>query len=95
MNTPLKVTTDYSLLQSLIKIDDLIAFLSTNKIKTCGICDDNLYGWMEFYTKCLAQNIKPIIGLTITIDNLEIYLYAQNFAGLQNLIKLDYLKQEL
>ena len=44
MYVPLKITTDYSILKSLIKIDDLITFLNEKKISSCGICDENLYG---------------------------------------------------
>ena len=39
--TQLLIKTDYSLLNSLIKIDNLIDFLIKNNIKTCGICDNN------------------------------------------------------
>ena len=79
MYSPLKITTDYSLLKSLIKIDDLITFLHTNKIDSCAIVDDNLSGSIEFYLKCKKHNIKPIIGLEITVDNNVIYLYAKNY----------------
>ena len=39
---PLKITTEYSLLKSLIKLPDLISFLLENNIKECAICDENL-----------------------------------------------------
>ena len=45
---PLWIKTDYSILSSLIKIDDLIKELSLFNIKACSICDDNLYGVIEF-----------------------------------------------
>ena len=77
MYVPLKIMTDYSLLKSTIKIDSLITFLKTNNITCAGICDDNLFGVMEFYTKMLKNNFKPIIGLKIVIDGLEILLYAK------------------
>ena len=88
MYTPLKITTDYSLLKSLIKIDDLINFLVKKNITACAICDDNLYGVLEFYTKCKNNNIKPIIGLSVYIDDNNIYLYAKNYSGYKNLLKL-------
>ncbi len=94
MYTPLKITTDYTLLNSLIKIDDLILFLLENNIKACGICDDNLYGAVEFYLKCKENNIKPIIGLSIILNDLEIYLYAKNYHGYQDLIDISIIKQE-
>ena len=94
MYTPLKVTTDYSLLQSLIKIDDLILFLVEHKIDTCGICDDNLFGCMEFYFKCREKKIKPLIGLSVKLNNYDVYLYAKDYEGLQNLFKIHELKQQ-
>ena len=49
MNIPLRIVSDYSLLKSLISLPTLIDVLKEKKIKACGICDDNLYGVMEFY----------------------------------------------
>ena len=94
MYTPLKITTDYSLLKSLIKIPDLINFLNVKNIKSCAICDDNLYGSLEFYTKCKKNNIKPIIGLEIEINNKKVYLYAKNYDGYKNLLKIHTVKEE-
>ena len=93
MYAPLKVTTDYTLLKSLIKIDSLMSFLVKHKINACGICDENLSGSMDFYNKCLANNIKPIIGLSVFINNLNIYLYAMNYQGYKNLIKINTIKE--
>lgn len=93
MYVPLKITTDYSILKSLIKIKDLITFLNAKNIKACGICDENLYGVLEFYNSCINNNIKPIIGLNIKINNLDIYLYAINYKGYQNLLKIHTIKE--
>ena len=92
---PLKITTEYSLLKSLIKLPDLISFLLENKIKECGICDDNLNGFMEFYLKCKENNIKPIIGLDTIFESNHIYVYAKNYSGYQHLLKIDYLKNDM
>ena len=94
MYIPLKVTTDYTLLKSLIKVPNLISFLSEKNIDTCGICDENLYGVLEFYYACKKNNIKPIVGLDVKIDNLNIYLYAMNFDGYKNLLKIHTLKEK-
>ena len=82
---PLYIKTDNSLLKSLIKIDDLINFAIKNNIKSLAIADDSMYGCLEFYIKCKNNNIKPIIGLEIN----NIVLYAINYNGYKNLIKLD------
>lgn len=94
MYIPLKVTTDYTLLKSLIKVPNLISFLSEKNIDTCGICDENLYGVLEFYYACKKNNIKPIVGLDVIIDDLNIYLYAMNFDGYKNLLKIHTLKEK-
>ena len=85
--TPLWIKTDYSILSSLIKIDDLISMLKSLEIKSAAICDDNLYGAMEFYTKCIKNDIKPIIGLEVNLEE-TILLYAKNYAGYQNLCNI-------
>ncbi len=88
MKIPLRVVSDYSLLKSLINLPKLINFLKEKNISICGICDDNLYGVMEFYDSCLANNIKPIIGLKIPFLNVNLSLYAKNYHGYQNLLKI-------
>lgn len=94
MKSLIKVTTEYSLLESLIKIDELMSFCKENNISACGMCDNNLFGAIEFYEKCLKNNIKPLIGLEIKVTNLKLYLYAKNYNGYQNLIKLNTIAQQ-
>lgn len=92
---PLKITTEYSLLKSLIKLPDLISFLIENNIKECAICDENLNGFMDFYLKCKENNIKPIIGLDTVYEGMHIYVYAKNYLGYQELLKIDYLRDNM
>ena len=94
MHIPLKITTDYTLLKSLIKIDDLISFLLKNKISSCAICDDNLSGVAEFYDKCIKNGIKPIVGLNIKLKSYDVYLYALNYNGYKNLLKINTICQK-
>ncbi len=89
MYTPLKVTTDYSILSSLIKIKDLINFCVQNNFTSCAICDTNLFGTIEFYKICEKNNIKPIIGLEIKLNKNKLYLYAKNYLGYKNLLKIN------
>ena len=89
MKSLLKVTTDYSLLNSMIKVEDLINYCKDNNITTCGLCDNNLFGVMNFYNKCIDNNIKPLIGLDINFLNNHIYLYAKNYDGYKNLLKIN------
>lgn len=88
MFTPLGIKTDYSLLKSLIKIDDLILYAKEHGYNSLGILDNNLCSSHYFYSLAKKNGIKPIIGLDITIDNYSLYLYPQNMNGLTNLFKL-------
>ena len=88
MYTPLYIKTDNSLQISLIKIKDLIKFAIDNNIKSLTITDNNMYGVMDFYKMCITNNIKPIIGLEIEYNDKKIVLYAENYDGYKNLIKL-------
>ncbi len=90
MYTPLYVKTDYSLLSSLIKIDELIENLKKKNISSCAVVDDNLYGTMEVIHKFNKAGIKPIIGL----DLKEILLYAKTSKGYYNLVKIETLKNK-
>ncbi len=94
MYIPLRVKSDYSLHKSLIKIDNLIKYCKLNNISSCGLCDDNLFSAIEFYHKCKLNNIKPIIGLCLKIEDHLIYLYAQNYQGYLNLIQINTLIQK-
>ncbi len=88
MYTPLYIKTDNSLLSSMIKIDDLILFAKENNLKSLTITDNNMYGVMEFYHKCLDNAIKPIVGLEAKIDNYKFLIYCKNYNGYKNLIKI-------
>jgi len=93
MFIPLKITTEYSLLSSTIRIDELISFLKAHNISTCAICDNNLYGVMDFYKKMKSNNLNPIIGLEIKLENHPIYLYPKSDLGYSNLLKIHTLKE--
>ena len=43
MSLSIGIKTDYSLLNSLIKIPDLMKYLVSNNIDSVGILDDNLF----------------------------------------------------
>ena len=94
MVVPLKITTDYSLLKSCIKVENLIPFLKENHITSAAIVDENLYGVMEFYNACQKQGIKPIIGLELEYNDRILYAYAKDYRGYQNLLKLHTKKEQ-
>ena len=85
---PLNIKTEFDLMNSLIKIDELISYAKNNSINTLGITDSNMFGCYEFITKCNKNNIKPIIGTELKIDNKNIILYASNYDGYVSLCKI-------
>lgn len=89
MYIPLNIKTEYSLLDSLIKVKDLVKYALDNNLKALTITDNNLYGVYEFYLECIKNNIKPIIGLEVEINDLKIVLYAKSNEGYKNLIKIN------
>ena len=52
------IKTDYSILTSLLKTNDLVNFLKEKGITTIGIVDDNLSYVMEYYNELKKNNIK-------------------------------------
>lgn len=87
---PIYLKTVYSFLTSLITVEDLINFAKENNLNSLAICDDNMYGVMEFIKECNKNNIKPIVGLDIG----NCLLFAKDYHGYQNLLKIFSLKTE-
>lgn len=68
MFTHLHLHTKYSLLDSTIKIDELIQRIKELGQTSVAITDHgNLYGVVEFYKEAIKNNIKPIIGCEVYI----------------------------
>ncbi|RRC91714.1 DNA polymerase III subunit alpha [Erysipelotrichaceae bacterium OH741_COT-311] len=93
MTVHLHTRSSYSLLQSPIKIDDLIAFANAHEIKTLALTDyKSMHGVMHFNKECLKHGIKPIFGLEldIEIDQLlsKVLLIAKDVKGYFNLVAL-------
>ena len=88
MIIPFNIKTDASLLKSLIKIDDLINIAKEYNYEALTITDNKMYNVMSFYHKCLISNIKPIIGIELTINNNTFLLYAKDILGYYNLVRI-------
>ena len=94
MYIPLFNKSNYEMLSSLLKIDDIINFAKNNNISSIALTDTNMYGTMEFIKKCESNNIKPIIGLELVLDEFNLLLYAKNYDGYKSLIKLSTIQNE-
>ncbi|MDH3004480.1 MAG: DNA polymerase III subunit alpha [Candidatus Shikimatogenerans sp. JK-2022] len=91
--------THYNILNSTIKIDNLINKIYKYNMKVVGICDDNMMGSYDFIKKVEKFNyinktkIKSILGYNIYIKdkNNNIYkhtLIVKNTIGYYNLVKI-------
>ena len=88
MYIPLYNKSTYSLLSSLLNIDDLINTALEKHIVSLVLCDNNLFGAMEFLKKCSKNNIHPLIGLEMQVEGITILGFAENYSGYQQLLKL-------
>ena len=93
-NIPLFNKSNYTLLSSLLKIEDIISYAKTNNLPSIALSDNNMFGTMEFYKKCQKEGIKPIIGLQIDLNEKEFVLYAKDYLGYKNLLKLSTIQSE-
>ena len=90
----LNIKSNYSLLSSCLKIDDIIKYAKDNNNGICVLCDNNMYGDMEFYNKARENNLKPILGLEISLNKFKVYIYCKNYDGYKNIIKLSTIQNE-
>jgi DNA polymerase-3 subunit alpha len=95
--------SEYSLLDGLSRIDPMVEYAKNQGMKAIAITDHgNLYGAIKFYKKCLAEEIKPIIGCEIYVakrnlhdkeagvdkDYNHLILLAKDLQGYKNLLKI-------
>lgn len=95
--------TQYSLLDGLSKVPDLVRFVKEQGMGSVGMTDHGtLSGTIEFYKECLAQEVKPIIGIETYVaarkhtdkdpqkdkSRYHLILLAMNNTGYQNLMRL-------
>ncbi|QDT64959.1 DNA polymerase III subunit alpha [Calycomorphotria hydatis] len=96
--------THYSLLDGMTRIPDLVRSTKEMGMNAAAITDHgNLYGAMEFYHECRANDINPILGMEAYIApgrrqdkgasrmkeaSFHLTLLAMNRTGFQNLVRL-------
>jgi DNA polymerase-3 subunit alpha len=90
----LHLHTEYSLIDSLIRIKPLVKTLRDANMPACAITDySNLFALVKFYRAAQSQGIKPIIGADLRLyhnDNSSshLVLLCQNNTGYNNLTRL-------
>ena len=87
--TPLHLNTEYSFGKSLIRIDKLIEKAKRIGLKKLLMTDkNNLFAVSEFIYKCKKNDIKPIIGIELDVENYQLILIAKNYEGFVHLNEL-------
>ncbi|PNZ39582.1 DNA polymerase III subunit alpha [Mammaliicoccus vitulinus] len=93
MVSHLNIHSSYDLLNSSIRISDVVKKAKNENYQALALTDLNvMHGALQFYDECIKENIKPIFGLTIYLDDqlnqVECVVLAKNNIGYHNLIKL-------
>ena len=101
--THLHLHTEYSLLDGFCGISKLISKVKDLGMTSVAITDHgSMFGVIDFYRECLAQDIKPILGCEIYMsqrgmhqkdakhdwENYHLVLLAENNIGYSNLMKI-------
>jgi len=92
----LSVHTEYSLVDSTVRIPALMQALRQDGMPAVALTDqNNLFAMVKFYTKAIAGGIKPLIGADLRLVNEEdagrphrLLLYCQNEVGYRRLSEL-------
>ncbi|UTA46730.1 DNA polymerase III subunit alpha [Simiduia sp. 21SJ11W-1] len=90
----LRLHTEFSLSDSVVRIGGLIGRLKELGMPACGITDlTNFYGLIKFYSKCEGAGIKPIVGADFHLADDEgnttlLTLLAMNGEGYKNITEL-------
>ncbi len=92
---PFHLHTEYSIVDSVVTIDDLFLNLKKQGVQACAITDVcNVFGVVKFYSAALKNKIKPIIGAEILLYSIETKIYpklvlvCKNQTGYLNLLAI-------
>ncbi|MES2320226.1 MAG: DNA polymerase III subunit alpha, partial [Pseudomonadota bacterium] len=92
----LRVHSEYSIVDGLVRIDDVVAAAAKDKQPALAITDlANLFGMVKFYKAARGKGIKPVIGVDAWITNDDnrdrpsrLLLLAKNHMGYLQLCDL-------
>ncbi|MDL2354253.1 MAG: DNA polymerase III subunit alpha [Pseudomonadota bacterium] len=92
----LRVHSEYSIVDGLVRIDDIVASAAKDKQPALAITDlANLFGMVKFYKAARGKGIKPLIGVDAWITNDDnrdrpsrLLLLAKNHTGYLQLCEL-------
>ncbi|MEJ0040639.1 MAG: DNA polymerase III subunit alpha [Gammaproteobacteria bacterium] len=64
----LRLHTEYSLVDSVVRVDDLVAAAAAKGMPAVAVTDqNNLFSMVKFYKAALGAGIKPIIGVDLLV----------------------------
>ncbi len=96
--THLHLYTEYNLLDSAVKIKELVDYVKASKMDSVAISDSGvLFAAVEFYQLAKKVGIKPIIACKLNVESFlsptskdvyQLLLIVENKTGYQNLIKM-------
>ncbi|HEX4858078.1 MAG TPA: DNA polymerase III subunit alpha, partial [Usitatibacteraceae bacterium] len=92
----LRLHTEYSITDSIVRIDDVVARAARGGIPALAITDlSNLFGAVKFFQRARGHGVQPIIGCDVWISNAKnrdqpsrLLLLCRNHAGYLNLCRL-------
>ncbi|WP_298634206.1 DNA polymerase III subunit alpha [uncultured Umboniibacter sp.] len=90
----LRVHTEFSLVDGIVKIKPLIAETATANMPAVAITDlNNMYGQVKFYKACQNAGIKPIVAADLLLRDedgsvFQLPFLAQTLKGYKNLTEL-------
>ena len=99
---PLHIHSEYSLLDGMIRVGDLVKYAKENNVPAIAITDHGvMYSAVEFYEKAKHEGINPLIGCEFYVNTGDIHVHdsannplyhliliAKDNKGYKNLIKL-------
>ncbi|MDD5067203.1 MAG: DNA polymerase III subunit alpha [bacterium] len=89
MLTNLHIQTEYSFMESLLKVRDLIPAAKRYHYQALPITDtNNMYGTIKFYRLAREAGIKPLIGTLLESGGSYLLLLARNNSGFSEMNRL-------
>ena len=92
----LRLHTEYSLIDSVVRVADLMAAVRAEDMPAVALTDQcNLFAMVKFYRAALERGVQPIIGVDLLLSEADekqgpsrLTLLCQNLGGYQNLARL-------
>ncbi|WP_051600002.1 DNA polymerase III subunit alpha [Mycoplasma elephantis] len=89
----LHTNTEYSFLESTIRINELIDFAIKNGLEYLAVTEhNNFFSLGEFVNKCIKNNIKPIIGIDLDVEEYRVIILPKNKEGYLFIKELSFAK---